>query len=75
MPFHFYGGVELSDKSSFSGGEFLLKGKILDFKKGRLFTHGFSDLHGVNKVKNGIRWSIHFPILENKSIGNYSGLI
>ena len=66
LPNHFYGGVELSERSTFSGGEFFINDKIVDFKKGRMFTHGFSDSHGVNMVTSGTRWSIHFLINNNK---------
>jgi len=65
LPYHFYGGVELSDNSEFKGGEFYIKGKNVEFKKGRMFTHGFSDKHGVREVIEGTRWSIHFLIYKN----------
>lgn len=65
LPNHFYGGVELSERHEFSGGEFFTNDKIVDFKKGRMFTHGFSDSHGVNMVTSGTRWSIHF-LINNK---------
>ena len=66
LPNHFYGGVELSERAEFTGGEFFINDKIVDFKKGRMFTHGFSDSHGVNMVTSGTRWSIHFLINNNK---------
>jgi hypothetical protein len=62
LPFHFYGGVELSERSEFIGGEFYINGKNVDYKKGRMFTHGFYDRHGVKKIEKGTRWSIHFLI-------------
>ena len=64
LPYHFYGGIELSEKSEFDGGEFYIEGKDVDYKKGRIFTHGFSDKHGVRKVTKGTRWSIHFLIYK-----------
>jgi predicted 2-oxoglutarate/Fe(II)-dependent dioxygenase YbiX len=66
LPYHFYGGVELCERNEFKGGEFFIKGKNVDYKKGRLFTHGFNDTHGVKEVVEGIRWSIHFLIKEEK---------
>lgn len=66
LPPHFYGGVELNNKSEFEGGEFFIKGNNVSFKKGRMFTHGFSDSHGVTKINRGVRWSIHFLIKNNK---------
>jgi hypothetical protein len=66
LPNHFYGGVELSERDEFTGGEFFINDKNVDFKKGRMFTHGFSDLHGVNLVTSGTRWSIHFLIKNTK---------
>ena len=65
LPNHFYGGVELSERNEYEGGEFFINDKIVDFKKGRMFTHGFSDSHGVNMVTSGTRWSIHF-LINNK---------
>ena len=66
LPYHFYGGVELCERQEFKGGEFFIKDKNVKFKKGRLFTHGFDDSHGVKKVEEGIRWSLHFLIEEKK---------
>lgn len=66
LPNHFYGGVELSERAEFTDGEFFINDKIVDFKKGRMFTHGFSDSHGVNMVTSGTRWSIHFLINNSK---------
>lgn len=66
LPFHFYGGVELSQKTEFEGGEFYIKDKNVEYRKGRLFTHGFQDSHGVNEVKKGTRWSLHFLITDFK---------
>lgn len=59
---HFFGGVELCDSNEFEGGDFYIDGKLVEYKKGRMFTHGFNDLHEVKKVTNGERWSIHFLI-------------
>ena len=64
LPYHFYGGIELCERKEFKGGEFFIKDKNVEFKKGRLFTHGFDDSHGVKKVEEGIRWSLHFLIKE-----------
>ena len=66
LPFHFYGGVELNNKTEFEGGEFFIKDNNVEYFKGRLFTHGFEDSHGVNEVKKGTRWSLHFLITDNK---------
>lgn len=66
LPYHFYGGVELCNKSEFDGGDFYINGKNVDFKKGRLFTHGFNDKHGVKEIIRGTRWSIHF-LIQSKS--------
>ena len=65
LPMHFYGGVELSDRHEFKGGEFFIKSKNVEFEKGRLFTHGYSDSHGVSKVTEGVRWSLPFLIEQN----------
>jgi len=61
---HFFGGVELCSKNEFVGGDFSVNGNVVNHKKGRMFTHGFSDLHEVTEVTDGIRWSIHFLILK-----------
>lgn len=61
---HFYAGIELSDKEDFTGGEFYIEGKDVEFLKGRMFTHGFDDTHGVKPVTDGTRWSVHF-IIDN----------
>jgi len=67
LPYHFYGGVELSENEEFEGGEFFIKNKNIDYKKGRLFTHGFESPHGVTEVITGTRWSIHFLIFHDSS--------
>ena len=64
LPYHFYGGIELSEKYEFEGGEFYIKGEQVQYKKGRIFTHGFNDKHGVKPVLSGTRWSIHFLIYK-----------
>ena len=66
LPHHFYGGVELSERGEFEGGDFYINDNIVDYKKGRIFTHGFSDSHGVKEVISGCRWSIHFLIENNE---------
>jgi len=66
LPYHFYGGVELNEKDEFDGGEFFVSDEIVDYKKGRLFTHGFEESHGVKEVTRGTRWSIHFLISDGK---------
>ena len=66
LPYHFYGGIELCEREEFKGGEFFIKDKKVDYLKGRLFTHGFEDSHGVEEVKKGIRWSLHFLITNYK---------
>ena len=62
IPYHFYGGVELSSESDFKGGEFITDGKAVEFRLGRMFTHDFDTLHEVKEVTEGTRWAIHFPI-------------
>ena len=61
---HFFGGVELCNSNEFEGGDFYIDGKLVEYKKGRMFTHGFNNLHEVKEVTDGIRWSIHFLILK-----------
>lgn len=61
---HFYGGVELSDKKDFKGGEFYIEDEDVEFIKGRLYTHHHYDHHGVKMVQDGVRWSLHF-IIDN----------
>lgn len=61
-PTHFYGGIELCDKSEYDGGEFFIEGIDVEYRKGRMFTHGFSTTHGVRPVTRGTRWSIHFVV-------------
>jgi len=65
LPQHFYGGVELSERDEFEGGEFLINDNVVEFKKGRLFTHGYNTYHSVNKVRKGTRWSLHFLITSD----------
>lgn len=65
LPNHIYGGIELCEKSEYEGGEFFIERKKVEYKKGRIFTHGFSDFHSVTEVTSGIRWSIHF-VIEKK---------
>ena len=59
---HFYGGIEMSERSNFIGGEFFVSGEVVPFKTGRIVTHEFDEPHGVTKLLSGVRWSIHFPI-------------
>ena len=65
LPNHIYGGIELCEKDEYEGGEFFIKGNKVDYKKGRIFTHGFSDYHSITEVTSGIRWSLHF-VIEKK---------
>jgi len=76
LPYHFYGGIELSNKNDFDGGEYFIEGKDIQFKKGRLFTHDFYDTHGIRTVTRGTRWSIHFLIyLEDNKNKIHNGII
>ena len=65
---HFFGGVELCDDNEFKGGDFYIDGKIVEYKKGRMFTHSFNDLHEVKEVTDGTRWSVHFLIHKENLI-------
>jgi hypothetical protein len=56
------GGVELSKKSDFDGGDFIFENKLLEFNRGSLITHGLDELHEITTVTRGTRWSIHFGI-------------
>ena len=62
LPYHFYAGVELSNKDNFKGGEFITDGKEVEFRTGRMFTHDFNTVHEVKEVTEGTRWAIHFPV-------------
>ena len=65
---HFFGGVELCDSNEFKGGDFYIDGKIVEYKKGRMFTHSFNDLHEIKEVTDGTRWSVHFLIHKENLI-------
>jgi len=62
LPYHIYGGVELSNEDDFEGGEFMVANKPVEFRTGRMFTHDFNTSHEVKEVTKGTRWAIHFPI-------------
>jgi len=65
---HFFGGAELCDNNEFNGGDFYIDGKIVEYKKGRMFTHSFNDLHEIKEVTDGTRWSVHFLIHKENLI-------
>ncbi len=69
---HFYGGVELSNREDFKGGEFYIQGEDVELVKGRLYTHHFDDRHGVKMVQDGVRWSIHFIIDDRDGFMKYN---
>jgi len=52
--------------TDYEGGDFLIKNKILRVGIGELFWFGRDDWHEVKEVTNGIRYSLHFAINENK---------
>ena len=62
------GGIELSDKSDFEGGQFVVKNIPILFEKGKLLTHKVTDSHEITKLKKGTRWSLHFGINKQKQI-------
>ena len=62
------GGIELSDKSDFEGGQFVVKNIPILFEKGKLLTHKVTDSHEITKLKKGTRWSLHFGINKLKTI-------
>jgi hypothetical protein len=72
LPKHFYGGIEICEKSEFEGGEFFIDDKNIPFQKGRLFTHSWDSWHGIRKLTKGRRWSLDFLIFKE---GNEHSLI
>ena len=56
------GGIELSDKNDFEGANYVVKNKVMEFERGKLFTHGVTEMHEITECKNGTRWSLHFGI-------------
>ena len=62
------GGVELSDKSTYDGGVYLLEGVDMRAERGVLFTHNPHTRHEITKVTKGSRYSLHFCIGKEELI-------
>ena len=62
------GGVELSNKSDFKGGEFIVNNVITPFERGKLMTHKVTELHEIKPITSGTRWSLHFGINKIKTL-------
>ena len=60
------GGVLLN--SEYEGGEFMFGSEKLKAEVGEIFTFGRNVLHNINEVKKGIRYSLHFHIMKEKSV-------
>ena len=54
------GGIELND--NWEGGEFLIEGKKLNTKIGKLFYFKPDLIHELRPITKGIRYSLHFPL-------------
>lgn len=63
---HSSGGILLN--SDYEGGEFMFGSEKLKAEVGEIFTFGRDVLHNVNEVKKGIRYSLHFHIMKQKSV-------
>jgi len=61
------GGVQLSDKNDFEGADYVVKDEVMEFVRGKLFTHKLTDEHEITKTKKGTRWSLHFGINKLKT--------
>jgi len=61
------GGIELSEKNDFEGGEFVILNETVEFDRGSLISHSVITPHEIKKVTNGTRWSLHFGINRKKS--------
>jgi predicted 2-oxoglutarate/Fe(II)-dependent dioxygenase YbiX len=62
------GGIELSNKDDFDGGEYIVRDINNPFERGKLFTHKLTELHEITKVTKGTRWSLHFGIHKSKTL-------
>ena len=62
------GGVELSNRYDFIGGDYIIQNIPNDFDRGRLVTHKVNVLHEITPVTHGTRWSLHFGINKIKNI-------
>ena len=62
------GGVELSKKDDFKGGEFVILNETVQFDRGSLISHNVTTPHEIKEVTNGTRWSLHFGINRRKSL-------
>jgi len=62
------GGVELSNRSDFVGGDYIIKNTPSYFKRGELVNHKVNDPHEITPLTSGTRWSLHFGINKIKNI-------
>lgn len=60
------GGVELSNKEDFTGGNYTIPGKTKKYNRGNLLTHNTNVIHEVSMVESGVRWSLHFGINDTE---------
>jgi hypothetical protein len=58
------GGYLLNE--DFEGGEFIINDKKLDTPIGSIFTFGRNEMHEVNPVTKGTRYSLHFVVNKPK---------
>lgn len=58
------GGVELSPKTDFEGGKFIVSSQPRDFERGTLLTHSPEEYHEITQITQGTRWSLHFGISD-----------
>lgn len=56
------GGVELVPNSNYKGGRLITSNEINDTDVGQFFTHTTKELHFVEEITEGVRYSLHFPI-------------
>lgn len=61
------GGVELSKREEFEGGDFVVNNIPRKFERGKLITHKIDEIHEITKVTKGTRWSLHFGI-NNRNV-------
>ena len=59
------GGILLNN--DYEGGEFMFGSEKLKAEVGEIFTFGRNILHNINTVKKGIRYSLHFHVMNQKS--------
>jgi|14BtaG_2_1085337.scaffolds.fasta_scaffold59001_2 hypothetical protein len=61
------GGIELSNKNDYDGGNYILNGVDSKSKQGHLFLHKPDEVHEITKVKRGTRYSLHFCISKSSN--------